>query len=53
MVVSITYKNGFGGWKTVHRNVTSKRHLSNLLNKFYNVVDVEHSDKEFKNLKDK
>lgn len=53
MIVSITYKNGYGGYTTVNRNVTSKRHLANLLDKFYNVTDVEHSEKEFNNLKDK
>ena len=53
MIVFITYKNGFKGYKTFKGKVSSKKHLANLLDKFYNVIDVEHSEKEFNNLKEK
>ena len=50
MIVSITYKNGFG-WKTFKGKVFSKTHYNNLVDKFYNIVEIDFNEVEFKKLK--
>jgi hypothetical protein len=53
VLISITIKNGYGGYTTINREVSSKRHYNNLVDKFYNVVEIDFNEEEFKNLKDK
>jgi hypothetical protein len=51
MIVSITIKNGYGGYKTFNCNVTSKSHYNNLVDKFYNVVEIDFNQEQFDKLK--